>query len=89
MIARPVAIDAGCAALILSALTFCAHADERYPTVKQIEEGLSHRSDFRGRVAAGAQLPFTIPALGRGWNVYYLHGRQLGNGDYEVRIRLR
>ena len=78
------------AAVIILALAFscAAHADERYPTVKQIEAGLASRSDSRGAIS-GAPLPFMIPALGRGWTVYYVRGHYVGQGEYDVRIRLR
>lgn len=52
-----------------------------YPTVRELEAGL--------RFAPGAQIPRIVPARGRGWAAFYLGGRYLGGGVYQVRIKLR
>ena len=73
--------------IFLLALATPAAAAERYPTVKQIEAGLSKRSDIQ-RDINGVRLPFQVP-VGRAWNVFYLRAKAVGNGEYEVRFRLR
>lgn len=68
--------------LIIVALAFApsiASAAD-YPTVKELEGGLGYRP--------GALLK-QAPVNGRGWSFYYVRTRALGNGEYEVKIRLR
>ena len=73
---------------IFALLTAQAAAAEKYPTVKQIEAGLSRRSDIRG-IVSGSPLPFSIPALGRAWTPFYIRAKAVGHGEYDVRVRLR
>ena len=61
-------------------LPIAAHATD-YPTVKEIETGLN--------MPPGAQWPRDLPARGKGWHIFYLQGHALGNGYYDVRIKLR
>jgi len=80
-IVAPVMLGVG--ALIVGFLLMAGSvlAGEQYPTVRELESGLGYSS--------GAQIPKDIPARGRGWHVYYMGARPVGNGDYDVRIRLR
>ena len=57
-----------------------AHAADAYPTVKQLEVGLGY--------SPGALLK-QAPVNGRGWNFYYVRTRAVGNGEYDVRVKLR
>jgi hypothetical protein len=68
-------------AVILAVMTTTvAHAAE-YPTVRDIENGL--------RVSPGVQLPRDIPAREKVWHVFYVGAKAIGNGEYDVRVRLR
>lgn len=69
-----------CALLFVVAVSSGANAKD-FPTVRELEGGLGY--------TPGMQLPKVIPARGKGYLVYYLHSRAVGNGEYEVRIRLR
>ena len=66
---------------MLAASVLPAGAAERYPSVPELEVGAGY--------VAGKQIPFDIPARGRGWHVYYVKSKAVGNGVYDVRIRLR
>jgi hypothetical protein len=72
--------------ILIAALTFGHHharaADSTvvYPTVKELEAGLGY--------PPGALLK-QAPVRGHGWSFYYVHTRALGNGEYDVRVRLR
>ena len=57
-----------------------SHAADIYPTVQELEAGLGY--------SPGALLK-NAPVKGRGWNFYYVRTRALGNGEYDVRVRLR
>ena len=69
-------------AILAAALMFGhrIHAADAYPTVKEIEAGLGY--------SPGALLK-QAPVNGRGWNFYYVGTRAIGNGEYDVRVRLR
>ncbi len=75
MLARVVVLLAACA---VSAPALAADA---YPTVKEVEQGLS--------LKPGDQLPRQVPTAGRAWNAFYVGARALGNGYYDVRVRLK
>jgi hypothetical protein len=51
-----------------------------FPSVRELEAGLN--------AAPGAQLPKQIVSRGRAWNAYYLGARSVGNGVYEIKVRL-
>ena len=66
--------------LVLFMLTSAASATE-YPSVKEMERGLGY--------SPGIQLPRDIPARGKGWHVFYVRAKAVGDGEYDVRIKLR
>ena len=67
-------------ALILSLLGSHAFAGA-WPSVGELERGLG--------LSRGAQLPKVVPAQGRGWAAYYIGAQPIGNGYYNVRVRLQ
>jgi hypothetical protein len=57
-----------------------ANADE-YPSVREIEQ--------TKHFVPGAQFPVLLPIRGRLWGIYYIRAKATGNGEYDVRVRLR
>ena len=75
----------GCLLLVASGFELWAeipHARAAdYPTVRELESGLG--------IYPGTQFQKDVPARNRGWHVYYLSARSLGNGLYDVRVKLK
>ena len=65
--------------LVVSSLP--AQAACASPTVRELESALGY--------SPGAQIPKDVPACGRGLHIYYIGARALGNGEYDVRVKLR
>lgn len=57
-----------------------AFASAKYPSVQELESGLS--------LTPGGTLPRGVIAEGRGWSAVYVGSRYVGDGEYEVKIRL-
>ena len=67
-------------AVAIAAASTAARATD-YPTVRELENGLGY--------SPGAQIPKDVPARNRGWHIFSVHTRALGNGEYDVRVKLR
>lgn len=68
-------------ALVAIAAYNIAYGAERFPSVVQLQVALDARP--------GAQLPREFFANGRVWTAWYMGAKDVGGGEYDVRIKLR